>query len=136
MTLTTQTTLALFALAAGLGWYVGGPVGVGIVAGFLGGASIAGLSLALQRYVARAKPQFLLQAVLGGFLLKAFVMLAATLIVHYVPALSDVCSSVSFLVAFAVAVIAILLPATVDTLRLVAIRTARSTPVATPERSL
>ena len=135
MTLTTQTTLALTALAAGAGWYVGGPVGVGIVAGFLAGASIAGLSLALQRWVAREKPQFLLQAVLGGFMVKAFAMLALTLIVHYVPALSAVCSSVSFLVAFAIAVIAILLPATIDTLRLVAVRPARSNAIATPERS-
>ena len=135
MTLTTQTTLALFALSAGLGFYVGGPSGVGIVAGFLSGASIAGLSLGLQRWVAREKPQFLLQAVLGGFLVKAFAMLAATLIVHYVPALSAVCDSVSFLVAFAVTVIAILLPATIDTLRLIASRPARSTAIAATERS-
>jgi hypothetical protein len=94
------------------------------------------LSLAMQRWVAREKPQFLLQAVLGGFLIKAFAMLALTLIVHYVPALSAACNAVSFLAAFAVAVIAILLPATIDTLRIVSNRTVRSAPIASTERSL
>jgi hypothetical protein len=136
MTLTTQTTLVLLAIAAGVGWYVGGPVGMGVLAGFLAGATIAGLSLAMQRWVAREKPQFLLQAVLGGFLIKAFAMLALTLIVHYVPALSAACNAVSFLAAFAVAVIAILLPATIDTLRIVSNRTVRSAPIASTERSL
>jgi hypothetical protein len=62
MSLTTTTTLALLALAAGVAWYLGGREGTGVLAGFLAGASIAGLSLALQRRIATEKP------LLGGFL--------------------------------------------------------------------
>jgi hypothetical protein len=119
MSLTTTTTVALLALAAGVAWYLGGREGTGVLAGFLAGASIAGLSLALQRRIAAQKPQFLMHAVFAGFLLKAFAMLGATLIVAYVPAIARVCDALMFLIAFASAALLILLPATLDTLHIV-----------------
>lgn len=119
MSLTTTTTLALLALAAGVAWYLGGREGTGVLAGFLAGASIAGLSLALQRRIAEKKPRFLMHAVFAGFLLKAFALLGATLIVAYVPPIARVCDPVMFLIAFAGAALLILLPATLDTLRIV-----------------
>jgi hypothetical protein len=124
MNLTTTTTLALLALAAGAAWYLGGREGTGVLAGFLAGASVAGLSLALQRHIARERPRVVIHALFAGFLLKAFVMLGATLIVAFVPPISRACDPVMFLIAFAGAALLILLPATLDTLRIVAPRRA------------
>ena len=63
-------------------------------------------------------PRFLLQAVLAGFLIKAFALLGLTLLVRFYAPLAEVCDALSFLVAFAATAIAILVPATLDTLRL------------------
>ena len=112
MSLTTLTTLTLFALAAGLGWMLGGASGTGVFAGFLAGACVAGVSLAVQRKIARDHPRYVLQSVLGGFLFKACLMLVLTLTVHYVDALAAVCSAFTFLLAFAATTLAILVPGT------------------------
>jgi hypothetical protein len=122
MTLTSITTLAGLALAAALGWSLGGPQGTGVLAGFCAGASVAGLCLVLQRKAALHRPQLLLQAVLAGFLIKAFALLSLTLLVRLYTPLSEVCDALSFLLAFAATAIAILVPATLDTLRLVEAR--------------
>lgn len=119
MTLTTPTTLALTALAAGTAWYLGGPLGTGVAAGFLAGATSAGLVLHVQCRIALSRPAYVLHAVMGGFLFKAAVMMVLTLIVRYVPAIGAQCDPRSFLLAFAAAAIGILGPATIDTLRLV-----------------
>jgi hypothetical protein len=118
MTLTSITTLAGLALAGALGWTLGGSAGTGIVAGFCAGASVAGLCVLLQRKAAAQRPQLLLQAVLAGFLIKAFALLTLTLLVRFWPPLAAVCDALSFLLAFAATAIAILVPATLDTLRL------------------
>jgi len=122
MTLTSITTLAGFALAAAIGWSLGGTQATGVLAGFCAGASIAGLCLVLQRKAAQHRPQLLLQAVLAGFLIKAFSLLALTLLVRLYTPLAEVCDALSFLLAFAGTAIAILVPATLDTLRLVEAR--------------
>ena len=119
MNLTSITTLAGLALALGIGWSLGGSQGTGVVAGFCAGASVAGLCLLLQRRTALHRPQFLVQAVLAGFLIKAFALLVLTLLVRYYPPLAEVCDALSFLLAFAATALAILVPATLDTLRLV-----------------
>jgi hypothetical protein len=132
MTYTTTATLAGLALAAGTAFVVRGSAGVGVLAGFLAGASAAGLCVLLQRKVAEKKPQFLVQAVLAGFLIKAFAMLATTLIVHYVEPIARACDVLAYLIAFAVTAIGILVPATLDTLRWIgAARTATPTSRAT-----
>jgi len=122
MTLTSITTLAGLALAAAIGWSLGGPQGTGVMAGFCAGATIAGLCLVLQRKAALHRPQLLLQAVLAGFLIKAFALLTLTLLVRLYTPLAEVCDALSFLLAFAATAIAILVPATLDTLRLVEAR--------------
>ena len=135
MTLTTPTTLVLTVLAAGTAWTLGGALGTGVAAGFLAGATIAGLVLWMQRSVAHNRPAFVVHAVLGGFLIKAVALLVLTLTVCYVPALEAVCDPRTFLVAFAAAAIGILGPATIDTLRIVERRGAAIQPVhaTTPE---
>ncbi len=127
MNLTTTTTLVLLAAAGGLAWFLGGRAGVGVLSGFLAGASIAGLSLALQGRIARERPRFVLHAVFAGFLIKAFALLVLTLSVALVPSIAAVCDPVAFLISFAGAAIAILLPATLDTLK--ALTAPRLTPV-------
>lgn len=131
MSRTTIATLAGLALASGLAAFLRGSVGTGILAGFLAGASTAGLCVLLQRKVAERKPQFLLQAVLAGFLIKAFAMLVTTLVVHYVPPIARVCDVLAYLVAFAVTAIGILVPATLDTLRW--LERSRATPETLPK---
>ncbi|MDZ4774696.1 MAG: hypothetical protein SGI72_16350 [Planctomycetota bacterium] len=126
MSLSTITTLTLAALAAVLAWVLGGTLGTGVLAGFICGATVAGLVLCAQQQLARAKPAYVVHAVLAGFLAKASVMLVLTLVVRYVPAIEARCSPVSFLIAYAVTALAILAPATIDTLRLLG----RSTSVA------
>jgi hypothetical protein len=119
MSLSTLTTLTLAALAASVAWYLGGTLGTGVVAGFLAGSSVAGLVLFAQQKVARSRPSYVLHAVMGGFLAKASAMMTLTLLVRYVPALEERCDPRTFLIAFAAAAIGILLPGTIDTLRLV-----------------
>ena len=133
MSLTTTTTLTLLALAAGVAWYLGGREGTGVLAGFLAGAAVAGVSLGLTRKIARERPRFLIHAVFAGFLLKAFALLVSVLVVAYVPAISRVCDPVMFLIAFAGAALLILMPATLDTLRIVT--TKRMDPVLRTEES-
>ncbi|MBL8857295.1 MAG: hypothetical protein JNL28_02160 [Planctomycetes bacterium] len=130
MTLTTPTTLVLTVLAAATAWTWGGALGTGVAAGFLAGATVAGLVLLVQRRVAATRPAYVVHAVLGGFLAKAMAMLVLTLTVRYVPALEAVCDPRTFLVAFAAAAIGILGPATFDTLRIVERRASavRATP--------
>jgi len=122
MTLTSITTLAGLALAAAIGWSLGGTQGTGVLAGFCAGATVAGLCLVLQRKAALHRPQLLLQAVLAGFLIKAFALLSLTLLVRLYTPLAEVCDALSFLLSFAATAIAILVPATLDTLRLVEAR--------------
>ncbi|MBK7642070.1 MAG: hypothetical protein IPJ19_03310 [Planctomycetes bacterium] len=122
MNLTSITTLAGLALASAAAWTLGGSQGAGVLAGFCAGASVAGLCLLLQRKTAQHRPQFLVQAVLAGFLIKAFALLVGTLAVRYYAPLAQVCDAVTFLLAFAVSAIAILVPATLDTLRLLETR--------------
>jgi hypothetical protein len=118
MSLTTRTTLVLFALGAGIAWLFGGREGAGVMAGFLCGAAIAGITLAVQRKIALERPRFLLHAVFAGFLIKAFAVLSLTLLVAFVPGVNAAVHPVAFLLAFAATAILILLPATLDTLRL------------------
>lgn len=120
MTLTTITTLASCAAAGVVAWSFGGREGSGVLLGFLAGASVAGLGIAIERRIARARPALLVHAILAGFLLKAFTMLGLTLAVRYVPQLHDVADAPAFLLAFAAAVLFILVPATVETVRLFA----------------
>jgi len=122
MNLTSITTLAGLALAAVIGWSLGGTQGTGVLAGFCAGASVAGLCLVLQRKAAQQRPQLLLQAVLAGFLIKAFALLSLTLLVRLYTPLAEVCDALSFLLSFAATAIVILVPATLDTLRLVEAR--------------
>lgn len=135
MNLTTTTVLAGLGVAAAVGWSLGGADGTGVLAGFLAGASVAGGCVLLQRKVALSAPQYLVQSVLAGFLIKAVAMLATTLALALVPALRDACAPLAYLIAFAASSIGILVPATLDTLRLLEHRRSAAEPRGTPRVS-
>lgn len=119
MSPTTKTTLALAACAAGLALGLEETRSTGVLVGFLCGALAAGAVLLFQKKVARARPEYVTHAVLGGFLAKACLLAGLTLAVRFVPALQERCDAVSFLIAFALTALAILLPATIEVIRLV-----------------
>jgi len=117
VTLTTKTTLVGLAAALAVGFGLGGREGAGALAGFLSGATTAGLALLLQRRLARTRPELLVASVMASFLIKAFAMLASTLCVRYVPTLANAFDAVAFLFGFAGATLLVLGPATFDMLR-------------------
>lgn len=117
MNLTTQITLFGAAAAAAGAWIAPGPVGVGILAGFLAGAATAGAAAWIQHRLAGSAPRWLFHAVLASLLFKAGVLVCAGLLLHYVPALANTVDLAAFLLAFAGAVLLLLAPATLDTLR-------------------
>lgn len=118
MSLTSSTLLAGLCAALGLAWFTGGATGNGIAAGFATGAASALSSAALQRRIGRDKPQFLIHTLMAGFLFKAGLLLVLALSVRYVEPLARVIDALSFVVAFAVAAILVLVPATFEMLRM------------------
>ncbi len=127
MNLTTLTTLAGLCAAVLTAWALGGSTGSGALAGYLAGATVAGLAMIVQRRAARRRPGLVIHAVLGGFLLKACAMLALTLLVRFVEPFAGALDAVAFLLGFAGAALLVLAPATWETLR--TLDPARSTPV-------
>lgn len=118
MTLTTTTTLVGLAAACASAWALGGRLGTGAVAGYLAGACVAGLALLAQRRLAAsARPQMLAPSVMLGFLLKAFALLTLTLAVRYVAPLAQIADARSFLFGCGGAILLVLAPATLETLR-------------------
>jgi hypothetical protein len=117
MTLTTKTTLVGLIVALATAFALGGREGAGALAGFLSGATVAGMALLVQRRLVRTRSELLAASVLASFLIKAFAMLVSTLAVRFVPALAGAFDAVAFLFGFAGAALLVLLPATLDTLR-------------------
>jgi hypothetical protein len=117
MSLTTQIALLGTAAAAAAAWFTEGPVGAGILAGFLAGAATAGAASLLQHRLARLAPRWIFHALLASLLFKAGALVCAGLLLHYVPALGRAFDLGAFLLAFAVAVLLLLAPSTLDTLR-------------------
>ena len=126
MTLTTQTTLALAALALGLGWFLGGTSGAGVFSGFAAAATVAGVALLLQRRIAAARPAYLLPAVLGGLLLKACALLGLTALVRLCAPLAALADWFAFALSFGATTLVILVPATLETLQQLQARTLRA----------
>jgi hypothetical protein len=117
MSSTTQITLLGTSAAAAAAWFAAGPVGAGILAGFLAGAATAGAAALLQHRLARLAPRWIFHALLASLLFKAGMLVCAGLLLHYVPALARAFDLRAFLLAFAAAVLLLLAPATLDTLR-------------------
>ena len=109
MNLTTLSTLLGLAGAALVAYRVGGAHGTGVIAGYLGGASLALALVARQRRLLATAPQRALQTMVEGFLAKLAAVVLATLAILFVPGLRQGCDLACFLLAFgAAAVIALL----------------------------
>lgn len=117
MKLTTLGILSTLALAAPIAGSLGGRLAWGVVAGVMCGCAVAGLSAAWQRHLLLTRPERLMAAMAGSFLFKlAFVLLGA-LAFRYLPGASDRADWRSFLAAFAVSVLVVMLLATAETAR-------------------
>ena len=118
MNLTNLLTLAGLAGAALLAFRRGGAQGTGVLAGYLGGAALTGALLARQRRVLVSAPQRALQSLVEGFLAKLAAVVLATLAILFVPGLREACNLATFLLAFAAAVLCVLLPGTYENARI------------------
>lgn len=114
MTLTTAGTLIGLAIAGSLAWFIGGSTGTGLLAGFLCGASVAGLCLAWQRHVLTWHPERLVHVAVAGFLVKLATVLAGALALRYIDTQAEIADWRSFLVAFAASAVLVLIPGTIE----------------------
>jgi MFS family permease len=117
MTLTTAGTLIGCAIAGSLAWWIGGSLGTGVLAGFLAGASVTGLCLAWQRHVLTRHPEKLVQVAVASFLVKLGAVLAGALALRFIDSQAVIADWRSFLVAFAVSAVLVLIPGTFENMK-------------------
>jgi MFS family permease len=129
MTHTTTGTLIGLGAAAFLAWWIGGSLGTGLLAGCLAGASVAGVSIAWQRRVLATHPEKLVTAAVAGFLLKLAAVLAGVLALRFLDSEARIADWRSFVVAFAVAAVLVLIPGTLEVVRKLGIARVRKEPV-------
>jgi hypothetical protein len=115
-----HTTIAILvggALAALVGWQLGGPQGVGVLAGFLCGASVSGLCAARQRQVLRQRPELLMRVMAESFLFKLAMLLMGALAFRFVEAAAARVDWRSFLLSYVGALLLVVGAATLGSLR-------------------
>lgn len=117
MTRTTLGTLVGLAIASLVAWQLGGSLGLGVMVGFVFGATITGLTLLYQRRVMLSHPGRLMQAMLHSFLFKLAVLLLGALSLRFIQPAAERADWRSFLVAFAGAALIVLILGTLDNLR-------------------
>jgi hypothetical protein len=117
MNRTVLVTLAALALSCAAAWRLGGTLGTGVLAGFLCGASVAGLGAAWQMHVIRTRPERVLWATAQSFLFKLFAVLAFALVFRFVDGASERVDWRSFLVTFAAAVFVVMILGAFDNAR-------------------
>lgn len=111
MTLHSKSIAALAgaAAAAAVAWRLGGAAGVGVAGGYLLGAAVTLWGVERQRVAAATRPARLWQAFGAAFLAKLGALLAAALLLRFVPALAETCDWRAFLVAYGAACVLVLL---------------------------
>lgn len=118
MTSNHHGALLAIALATPVAWRLGGAHAGGIALGVLLGGGLTLLFAAWQQRLLRTAPRRVMQALAAGMLLKLVVLLAVVLLLRFVEALGARCDWRSFLVAFAASAALVLLPRTVESMRL------------------
>lgn len=118
-----STTGALIGLAAAIGvrWSLSGTVGNGVVLGYFAGALSTGATLFWQRHELVHRPERLLVTALTGFAIKFAVVLGGALYLRESASAAAYFDWRSFLIAFAVSAILILIPGTIDNVRAMSI---------------
>ncbi|MAF65830.1 MAG: hypothetical protein CMJ84_09255 [Planctomycetes bacterium] len=109
--------LAALAVSGLVAWGLGGTLGLGVLAGFLCGASVAGLGVAWQQHVARTRPERVFGAHVMAFLFKLVAVLCGALVFRFVDQAAARVDWRSFLVAFAVVVFVVMVVGALDTTR-------------------
>ncbi len=94
-----------------------GALSVGVVAGYLCGASIALTSGLWVAHSVQHRPDRAMRSLLEGFLVKLGVLVVATVCMRYIPAVGAVADYRSFLSAYAGAAVLILLMSTLENSR-------------------
>ena len=124
-----KTTLGLAVgvlFAAVVGWFVGGPSGLGVFLGFLLGAGLAGLAVAWQAHCLQYRPERVTRAQMEGFAIKLGSVALFALAFRFVEPLAASVSWRSFLLAFAAAAVIVLPLSTLDLSRLIVAARGRS----------
>lgn len=101
-------SLALAALAVGIGLGVAGPLGWGVACGMLLGCGVSGFAAAMLRAKAREKPEHAFNAFVAGFMLKLFVLFAVGLAFVLWEPLSERLDPKGFLLAYAATAVVLL----------------------------
>lgn len=103
--LTSIVILVGGALAALVGWHLGGPVGVGVLAGYLGGAFVSGLCAARQARVLGRRPELALQTVVESLFFKGSLLILGAVALRFIEAAAARADWRAFLVSYAGAVL-------------------------------
>ncbi len=125
MTLTATASLIGLAAAALLAWRLGGSVGAGVLAGFLGSCAVTGWGILRQRRVLSSAPERALRVMVESFLVKLVLVLVATLGLLFIPSVRAVLDAAAFLLAFAGGVLVVLVSGTIDNAKILKTRRAR-----------
>jgi len=115
--LTTIAILLGLCVAAVVAWQLGGPLGGGVLAGFVVGAGISALGIAYQRHVARTSPHAGMQALVIPFLAKLAALGVGVLAFRFLEPVARWADWRSFLVAFAAGAVWVVVSGTVDATR-------------------
>lgn len=117
MTRTHLVMLATLAVAGLIAWQLGGTLGMGVLAGFLCGASVAGLGVSWQQHVVRTRPEKVYSTHVLAFVFKLAVVLCGALVFRFVDQAAAHVDWRSFLVTFAGAVFVVMVVGAFDTAR-------------------
>lgn len=107
MSRTNISILIGLVVAAFIAWQLGGSMGVGVLGGYLLGASLFAVGAGWQRNVVREKPERSMQTLVLLALGKLFVILISYLVLRFVDGASDHVHPKGFLLAFVAAVLVV-----------------------------
>lgn len=117
MTPTTLGTLLLLLVAAPLAWWLGGSLGVGVLAGVLAAASVGVAMVIYQRRIAVQRPSWIIPAFALAFLVKLVVLVVLTAVFRFVDLLAARVDWRSFLMSYAAAAVVLLALGTTEAAR-------------------
>ena len=107
MSRTNLAILLTLPLAAFVAWQLGGRAGVGVIGGYLLGASLFGLGHGWQRSVVRSHPERSMNTLVILMMAKLGVLLLAWTILRFVEGAADHVHPKGFLLAYVTAVLVV-----------------------------
>ncbi len=119
MTLSTPGAIVGLAAASVVAWQLGGALGMGVLMGFFGGASIAMLGAMWIRHALRFNPKRAMRCQLEAFMAKMTVLFMGAIAFRFIESAAARVDWRAFLVSYIAAVLVLMVLGTVDTMRLV-----------------